>query len=79
MTDRKFIIEESDIEEIDRCLKNHSTISVRGILKQLPLFIEKEILKKFGVVLKEDLFGGSKIQTDNDMIEIIDKLIKEWK
>jgi len=42
--------------------------------------MKTEIYKKgFVEALKEELFGGRTIMEDNEMIDIIDKLSKEYK
>ena len=45
MTEKKFIISEDKIKEIELHLKNHSLIQVKAIIKQLPIFEDEN--KKF--------------------------------
>ena len=42
MEEKKFIITESQIEEIFHFLDNHSTLAVRNLLKQLPMVEKKQ-------------------------------------
>lgn len=44
--EKKFIINETQVKEINYHLDNHSTIAIRSILKQLPLLEEKIDNKK---------------------------------
>jgi len=46
MEEKEFIITESQLEEIEYHLKNHSIRSARAILKQLPLLKEENNEKK---------------------------------
>lgn len=42
MTEKKFIITESQINEILYFLKNKSLLSIKNLLKQLPLYSDTE-------------------------------------